>query len=68
MGTNVFYMYSNITLLIIDVTDIFNLLYLNKFILKYFLNNFQSDCTWPMKQTLTTTTKQPPVKKKYNEI
>ena len=31
---------SNIILLIIDVKDIFNLLYLNKFILKYFLNNF----------------------------
>ena len=33
---------SNITLLIIDIKDIFNLLYLNKFILKYLnlLNNF----------------------------
>ena len=31
---------SKITLLIIDVKDIFKLLYLNTFILKYFLKNF----------------------------
>ena len=31
---------SKITLLIIDVKDIFKLLYFNTFILKYFLKNF----------------------------